>query len=155
MKNGQEFAGSRDRVRNYCRLYIRVHATYMHTYIHIIVTFPRWSSMSPKGKGCSICKLICGMLPLATHCHTHYLLYPFHFVLFKFEDLVAKQHPTSIHTYIHVHTFPRWSRIRPMLPLAQTVIPFINFTHFLVNHLVAKQQSTNMHTYANMLVHAC
>ena len=29
---------------------------------------------------------------LATHCHTHYHVHPFHFV--KFRDLVAKQHPT-------------------------------------------------------------
>ena len=46
------------------------------------------------------------MVPLATHCHTHYHLHPFHFVLFKFKDLVAKQHPTNIHTqtYTHIHT---------------------------------------------------
>ena len=35
------------------------------------------------------------MLSLATHCHTHYHPHPFHFVLFKFKDLVAKQHPTK------------------------------------------------------------
>ena len=28
--------------------------TYIHTYAHIVVTFPRWSSMSPKGKCCSV-----------------------------------------------------------------------------------------------------
>ena len=39
------------------------------------------------------------MLPLVTKCHTHYHLHPFHFVLFKVKDLVAKQHPTYIHTY--------------------------------------------------------
>ena len=32
---------------------------------------------------------------LGTHCHTHYHLHPFHFVLFKVKDLVAKQHPTT------------------------------------------------------------
>ena len=35
------------------------------------------------------------MLPLATHCHTHYHLHPFHFMLSKFKGLVAKQHPTN------------------------------------------------------------
>ena len=35
------------------------------------------------------------MLPLATHCHTHYCLHPFHFVLLKFKALLAKQHPTN------------------------------------------------------------
>ena len=38
------------------------------------------------------------MLPLATHCHMLYHLHPFHFVLFKFKDLGAKQHPTDILT---------------------------------------------------------
>ena len=47
----------------------------------IVVTFPRRSSMSPKGECCSVWRmlLICWMLPLATHCHTHYHLHPFHF----------------------------------------------------------------------------
>ena len=31
-------------------------------------------------------------------------LHPFHFVLFKFKDLVAKQHPTNTHTHTHTHT---------------------------------------------------
>ena len=33
--------------------------------------------------------LNCWMLPLATYCHIHYHLHPFHFVLFKFKQLVA------------------------------------------------------------------
>ena len=63
----------------------------------IVVTFSRQSGMSPKGVWCSVWRmlLICWMLPLATHCHTHYHLRPFHFVLFKFKDLVAKQHLTK------------------------------------------------------------
>ena len=77
-----------------------------------------------------------------------------HFTL-KFKDLVAKQHPTSIHTHIHIHTFSRWSRIHPMLPLAPTVIPFITFLFVKFKDLVAKQHSTNMHAYTSMLVHAC
>ena len=41
--------------------------------------------MSPKGECCSVWKmqLICWMLSLATHFHTHHHLHPFHFVLFK------------------------------------------------------------------------
>ena len=50
--------------------------------------------------------VFCRMLPpsyVATHCHTHFLspppiyyyLQPFQFVLFKFKDLVAKQHQQS------------------------------------------------------------
>ena len=39
--------------------------------------------------------LNCWMLPLATCCHIHYHLHPFHFVLFKFKQLVVKQHPTN------------------------------------------------------------
>ena len=35
------------------------------------------------------------MLPLATRYHTHYHLHPSNFVLFKFKDLVAKQHSTN------------------------------------------------------------
>ena len=31
----------------------------------------------------------------------HYHLQPFHFVLFKVKDLVAKQHPTNTHTHTH------------------------------------------------------
>ena len=42
-------------------------------------TFLRRSSMNLKGKCCSISGLICWMLPLATHCHTHYHDHPFHF----------------------------------------------------------------------------
>ena len=58
--------------------------------------------MSPKDKCCSVCNLcwrmkhICWMLTLATCCHTHYNLYPFHFVLFKFKGCVAKRHPTNV-----------------------------------------------------------
>ena len=37
-----------------------------------------------------ILQLIGWILPLATHCYTHYHLHSFHF---KFKDLVAKQHP--------------------------------------------------------------
>ena len=50
------------------------------------------------------------MLPLATQYHTHYHLHPFYFMLFKFKDLVAKQHPTNTHTcmYIHIHTQFSW-----------------------------------------------
>ena len=44
------------------------------------------------------------MLPLATYCHTHCHLHPFYFMLFKFKDLVAKQHPTNTHTHTHIHT---------------------------------------------------
>ena len=33
----------------------------------------------------------------------HYHLHPFHFVLFKFKDLVVKQHPTKL-----VHQPPYW-----------------------------------------------
>ena len=36
------------------------------------------------------------MLPLTTCCHTHYQLHPFHFMLFMFQDLVAKQHQDTI-----------------------------------------------------------
>lgn len=36
------------------------------------------------------------MLSLATHCHAHYHCQPFHFVLFKFTILVARQHPNYI-----------------------------------------------------------
>ena len=39
------------------------------------------------------------MLSLATHCHIHYHLHPFHLVSFKFKDLVAKQH--FIHAYLY------------------------------------------------------
>ena len=57
------------------------------------------------------------MLPLATHYHTHYHLHPFYFVLFKFKDLVAKQHPTNIdiyvhayiHAYIHTNRYVKWT----------------------------------------------
>ena len=44
------------------------------------------------------------MLPLATNCHTHYYLHPFHFMLFKLKDLVAKQQPTNTHTLTHACT---------------------------------------------------
>ena len=44
------------------------------------------------------------MLPLVIKCHTHYHLHPFHFVLFKVKDLVAKQHPTSEFTVHELHT---------------------------------------------------
>ena len=37
-------------------------------------------------------ELICRMLPLVTHCHTHYHLHPFYLMLFKLKILVAKQH---------------------------------------------------------------
>lgn len=43
----------------------------------------------------------CWLLPLATHSHTHYRLHPFHFMLFKFENVVAKQHP---HVCTHHYT---------------------------------------------------
>ena len=54
--------------------------------------------MCPKGACCSVWGmwLICCLLPLATYCHTHYHLHPFHFMFFKFKNLVAKQHPTTI-----------------------------------------------------------
>ena len=35
------------------------------------------------------------MLPLATCCHIHYYLHPFHLVLLKFKNLAAKQHPDT------------------------------------------------------------
>ena len=51
-----------------------------------------WSANTvPSGE----CNCICWLLPLATHCHTHYHLHQFCVVLLKFKDLVAKQHPTS------------------------------------------------------------
>ena len=37
------------------------------------------------------------MLPLGTHCHTHY-----HLLLFKVKDLVAKQHPTNMYVCMYV-----------------------------------------------------
>ena len=43
------------------------------------------------------------MLPLVIKCHTHYHLHPFHFVLFKVKDLVAKQHPTNTHTHTELN----------------------------------------------------
>ena len=65
--------------------------------------------MTPKGECCSVwgMQLICWMLPLATHCHIHYHFHLFYFVLFKFKVLIAKQHPTNIHTYMHtcIHTY--------------------------------------------------
>ena len=68
---------------------------------YIPVAFSRWSSTSLKGKCCSV-----WMLPLATHCHTHYHLHP---IQFKFKDLVAKQHPTIDGTGpIHDHTKVIW-----------------------------------------------
>ena len=42
----------------------------------VLTTIPSWSSRI--------------LLPLATHCHTHYHLHPFHFI--KCKDLVVKQH---------------------------------------------------------------
>ena len=59
------------------------------------------------------------MLPLATHvtylldvtpsnpCHTHYYLHSFHFVLFTFKDLVAKQHSTNAVTCVRRCDQPR------------------------------------------------
>ena len=41
------------------------------------------------------------MLPPVIKYQTHYHLHPFHFVLFKVKDLVAKQHPTNKHTHTH------------------------------------------------------
>ena len=37
----------------------------------------------------------CNLFVGCYHCHTRYYLHPFHFVLLKFEDLLAKQHPTN------------------------------------------------------------
>ena len=74
-----------------------------HTPGHVktVVTFPRRSSIiMSKGQMLSHLGNICWMLPLATHCHTHYHLYPFHFMLFKFKDLVAKQHSTNTVTCV-------------------------------------------------------
>ena len=52
------------------------------------------------------------MLPLATHCHTHYQLHPLCFVFFKFKNLVAKQHLT---TYVqpckYTHDYQIWCNI--------------------------------------------
>ena len=38
---------------------------------------------------------------------THYHLHIFHFVLFRFKELVAKQHPTNSHarTYMYTHVY--------------------------------------------------
>lgn len=51
----------------------------MYSHCYRIVVFPRWSSMSPKSKSCSVwgMQLICWMSPLATCCHTHYCLHHF------------------------------------------------------------------------------
>ena len=48
--------------------------THACTNTHIIVTFPRRSSMNPKSECCFVwgMQLICWMLPLVTKCHTHY-----------------------------------------------------------------------------------
>ena len=59
----------------------------------MIATFP--DRAEPEGRMLLHLGNVIKMLPLATHCHTHYHVYPFHFVLFKFKDLVAKQHPTT------------------------------------------------------------
>ena len=43
------------------------------------------------------------MSPLATHCHHPLTLSRFHpFMLFKFKDLVAKQHPTTSDEVLHL-----------------------------------------------------
>ena len=59
--------------------------------MQIIVKFPRWSSMSLKDECCSIYLLD---VTLVTCCQIHYRFHKFYFELFKFKDLVAKQHPT-------------------------------------------------------------
>ena len=45
------------------------------------------------------------MLLLVIKYHTHYHLHPFHFVLFKVKNLVAKQHPTNTHMHTHTHIY--------------------------------------------------
>ena len=45
----------------------------------------------------------CWMLPPVIK-YQNYHLHPFHFVLFKVKDLVAKQHPTNTHTHTHTHS---------------------------------------------------
>ena len=52
----------------------------------------------------------CWMLPLATHCHTHFHLHPLHCVLFKFKDLVVKQHPINSHTKAETGHLFSWKR---------------------------------------------
>ena len=66
----------------------------------IVVTFPRQSSTRLEGECCFVwgMQLICWMFSLVTHCHIHYHLHQFYFMLYKFKDLVAKQHPTSMQT---------------------------------------------------------
>ena len=46
---------------------------------------------------CASMGVLClgNVLPVATCCHIHYHLHPFHSVLFKFKALVSKQHPTN------------------------------------------------------------
>jgi len=40
----------------------------------------------------------CALIGMQPYYFTHYHLNLFHFVLFKFKDLVAKQHPTNMYT---------------------------------------------------------
>ena len=46
----------------------------------------------------------CNLLLLITHCHTNHHLHPFHFVLFKFKDLVAKQPPIEPFSHSKLQT---------------------------------------------------
>ena len=99
-------------IHTYIRTYIH---TYVHTYVHTFIrtynihtyvhTYnlhpPRWMEKhEPECLG----NVICWMLPLATHCHTHYHCYKFHFVLFnsKIWLLSNIQQVYVIHTYSHM-----------------------------------------------------
>ena len=69
----------------------------------------------PKGRMLFCLEVITYLLDvIPTHCHTHYHLHPFHFVLFKFEGLVAKQHPTNKSTEVTAIVVVQSSRSEPL-----------------------------------------
>ena len=66
-------------------------------------TLDWWNSLSCTVNTASLWRLVCWMLPLATHCHAPLSLLPISHCVFKFKKfLVAEQHPT----YICLHTRP-------------------------------------------------
>ena len=147
MKNGQEFAGSRDRVRRYAVdciymyiqlacIHIYIH-TYIHTYIHALYNLcnsyiPLTEQHELKEQMLFHLGNVTYLLHVTPSNPLPHPLSPLPIPLRSLKIwLLSNIQQAYIHTYIHVHTFPRWSRIHPMSPLAPTIIPSITFTHFL------------------------
>ena len=88
-------------------MYTHVHTHNTHTHMHAHNSYiPQTEQHEPEGRMLFCLGNVTNLLdgnPSNPLPHLH----PFHFVLFKFKDLVAKQHSTNTHTHAHMHTHAR------------------------------------------------